>query len=59
MTSAANNVVLQPAMTDGMDACVPDLEKHVIANCWHWTPGEKPEESNELLLSWLHLRFPI
>lgn len=58
MISAANDVVLQPAMTDGMGAHVSDLEKHVIPDCWHWTPEEKPKASNELLLSWLHRRFP-
>ncbi|WP_435170357.1 alpha/beta fold hydrolase [Falsirhodobacter sp. 1013] len=58
MISAANDVVLQAAMTDGMEAYVPDLEKHVVKDCWHWTPEEKPEESNALLLSWLNRRFP-
>lgn len=45
-------------MTDGMDAYVKDLEKHVVRNCWHWTPEEKPEELNRLTLAWLQRRFP-
>lgn len=58
MVSGANDVVLRPSMTDGMDAYVPDLEKHVIQDSWHWTPEEKPEELNRLTISWLKKRFP-
>ncbi len=58
MVSAANDVVLRPSMANGMDAHVPDLEKHVVADCWHWTPEEKPEELNRLAISWLTRRFP-
>lgn len=58
MVSAANDVVLRPSMTDGMQAHVPDLEKHTVADCWHWTLEEKPEELNRLVLSWLGRRFP-
>ena len=58
MVSAANDVVLRPGMADGMDAYVTNLEKHVVADCWHWTPEEKPEELNRLTISWLRRRFP-
>lgn len=58
MVSAANDVVLRPSMADSMDAYVTDLEKHVVADCWHWTPEEKPEELNRLAISWLRRRFP-
>lgn len=58
MVSAAHDVVLRPSMADEMDAYVTDLEKHVIADCWHWTPEEKPEELNRLAISWLRRRFP-
>ena len=58
MVSAANDVVLRPSMADGMEAYVADLERHVIADCWHWTPEEKPEELNRLAISWLNRRFP-
>ena len=58
MVSAANDVVLRPSMAAGMDAHVPDLERHVLADCWHWTPEEKPEELNRLVLSWLERRYP-
>jgi len=58
MVSGAHDVVLRPSMTDKMDAHVKDLEKHVVADCWHWTPEEKPEELNRLAISWLGRRFP-
>jgi len=46
MVSAANDVVLRPSMADEMGAYVTDLEKHIVADCWHWTPEEKPQELN-------------
>ncbi|TCQ99158.1 alpha/beta hydrolase [Neorhizobium sp. JUb45] len=58
MVSAANDVVLRSSMTDGMDACVPDLEKHVVADAWHWTAEEQPDAVNRIAVSWLHKRFP-
>lgn len=58
MISAEDDVVLTPAMADGMEAHVPDLEKHVIAGCGHWTPQEKPAELNALAIGWLGRRFP-
>ena len=58
MVSAAHDVVLRPSMTAGMDDYVTDLEKHVVADCWHWTPEEKPDELNRLAISWLRRRFP-
>jgi pimeloyl-ACP methyl ester carboxylesterase len=59
MISAENDVVLRPSMTDEMDAYVPDLEKHIIADAWHWTPEEKPKEANQVILNWLQKRFPL
>lgn len=58
MISAENDAVLRSSMTDGMDAYVPDLEKEVIADAWHWAPEEKPEEANRIVLDWLEKRFP-
>lgn len=58
MISAAHDVVLRPSMTAGMDAYVKDLEKHVVADCWHWPPEEKPQEFNQLVTSWLERRLP-
>jgi pimeloyl-ACP methyl ester carboxylesterase len=58
MISAANDVVLTPAMTEGMEQWVPDLEKHVVADCGHWTQQERPGETNALIVDWLRRRFP-
>ena len=57
MISAADDVVLPPAMTQGMEKYVPDLEKHIIPACGHWTQSEKPDELNTLMIDWLKRRF--
>ncbi|MBO6635619.1 MAG: alpha/beta hydrolase, partial [Parvibaculum sp.] len=57
MISAADDIVLRPEMTIGMEQYVPDLEKHVIPDCGHWTQSEKPEELNALMVDWLKRRF--
>jgi len=57
MVMAENDVVLRPAMADGMEALVPDLEKHLIKNCGHWTQAEQPDELNQVMTSWLKRRF--
>ncbi|WP_439813780.1 alpha/beta fold hydrolase [Zavarzinia sp. CC-PAN008] len=58
MISAADDVVLPPAMTEGMEQYVPDLEKKIIPACGHWTQQEKPEETNRLMIDWLKRRYP-
>ncbi|HXH45684.1 MAG TPA: alpha/beta hydrolase [Bradyrhizobium sp.] len=58
MISGSEDVVLRPSMAEGMHAHVPDLERQVIENCWHWTPEEKPAELNRLVIAWLKRRFP-
>ncbi|HKO47621.1 MAG TPA: alpha/beta hydrolase [Polyangiaceae bacterium] len=58
MVSGAHDVVLRPNMASGMVEYVADLETHVVADCWHWTPEEKPEQLNQLTISWLRRRFP-
>lgn len=58
MVSAEHDVVLRPSMAAGMTGYVNDLERHIIADCWHWTPEEKPDELNRLTISWLRRRFP-
>ena len=59
MISGANDIVLRPSMTDDMSAHIPDLERHVVANSWHWTPEDSPSEVNKLALGWLRRRFPV
>jgi pimeloyl-ACP methyl ester carboxylesterase len=57
MISAADDIVLRPSMADGMEQYVPDLEKHIIEDCGHWTQSEKPDELNRLMVDWLKRRF--
>jgi pimeloyl-ACP methyl ester carboxylesterase len=57
MVMAENDIVLRPSMADGMEAYCPDLEKHLIKNCGHWTQAEQPDELNRVIVSWLKRRF--
>ncbi|MGN6515157.1 MAG: alpha/beta fold hydrolase [Rhizomicrobium sp.] len=57
MIMAEDDVVLSPAMADGMERFVPDLEKVLIRNCGHWTQQEHPEETNAAMIAWLKKRF--
>ena len=53
MISAADDPVLTPAMTLGMEERVPNLERVVIENCGHWTQQERPEETSAAMLAYL------
>ena len=53
------DLFLPPESAEGMEEIVPDLEKHIIANCGHWMMWEKAEEANRLMLDWLKRRFSI
>ncbi|GJL92344.1 MAG: epoxide hydrolase [Hyphococcus sp.] len=53
------DLFLPPESADGMEQLVPDLEKHVIADCGHWIMWEKPAEANALMIDWLTRRFSI
>ena len=57
MIMAEDDVVLAPAMAEGMERFVPDLEKVLIKNCGHWTQQEHPEETNRAMIDWLKRRF--
>lgn len=53
MLSAADDVFLPPATTQGMEQIVPRLERHTVPDCGHWMQQERPEAVNRLLLDWL------
>ena len=53
MISAADDPVLTPAMTVGMEERVPDLERAVIEHCGHWTQQERPAETSAAMLAYL------
>lgn len=57
MVLAENDIVLRPSLADGMENYVPDLEKHLIRNCGHWTQSEMPDELNRVMTTWLKKRF--
>jgi pimeloyl-ACP methyl ester carboxylesterase len=57
MIMAEDDVVLSPAMAEGMEAFVPDLEKVLIRHCGHWTQQEHPDELNRAMIDWLRRRF--
>ena len=59
MLTAELDAVLPPALAEGMERFVPDLETHMIAGSGHWTQQEKPAEVNARLLDWLDRRFPL
>ncbi len=54
---AENDVVLPPSSADGIEALVPNIDKHTIADCGHWTQQEKPDEFNRVLVDWLQGTF--
>jgi pimeloyl-ACP methyl ester carboxylesterase len=53
MISAADDPVLTPAMSDGMEERVPNLERVLIEECGHWTQQERPAETTAAMLTYL------
>jgi pimeloyl-ACP methyl ester carboxylesterase len=57
MIMAEKDVVLPPSAADGMEAIVPDLEKHLVRGSGHWTQQEKPDEVSRVIADWVKRRF--
>ncbi len=57
MLAAEWDPALPPALSEGMDQRIADLERHVIAGAGHWVQQEAPVEVNRLLVDWLVRRF--
>lgn len=57
MVMAENDIVLRPSLAEGMHHFVPDLEKHLVHDCGHWTQSEQPAELNRVMTDWLRRRF--
>jgi len=57
MVMAEDDIVLSPAMAEGMEQFVPDLEKKLILDCGHWTQQEHPDALNAIMIDWLQRRF--
>jgi len=49
--------VLRPELAVPMQGLVADLETVTIPRCGHWTPQERPDELNRILVDWLTRRF--
>jgi pimeloyl-ACP methyl ester carboxylesterase len=58
MISAADDPVLTPAMTAGMEERVPNLDRVVIEQCGHWTQQERPAETSAAMLAYLQKLDP-
>lgn len=58
MISGEHDVVLRLSMAARMEAHVPNLERRIIRDCWYWTPEERPDELNKLMVAWLNQRIP-
>jgi pimeloyl-ACP methyl ester carboxylesterase len=52
MVTAEWDAVLRPEMAEPMRAFVSDLEIHMIRECGHWTPQERPRELNAAMIDW-------
>ncbi|HET8931041.1 MAG TPA: alpha/beta hydrolase [Acidimicrobiales bacterium] len=50
MICAEHDPVLTPAMSEGMEERVPDLERVTVGDCGHWTQQEQPEATNAALI---------
>uniref|UniRef100_A0A665W7S5 AB hydrolase-1 domain-containing protein n=1 Tax=Echeneis naucrates TaxID=173247 RepID=A0A665W7S5_ECHNA len=53
MVTAGKDPVLLPAFSKGMENLIPNLSRGHIEECGHWIQMEKPEETNNILISWL------
>ena len=53
MLSPRDDVFLPPAFSEGMEALVPRLTRHIIEDCGHWAMWEQPEIVADRILDWL------
>ncbi|XP_066566329.1 bifunctional epoxide hydrolase 2 isoform X1 [Amia ocellicauda] len=53
MVTAANDHVLLPAFTNGMENLIEDLTRAQVEDCGHWTQVDRPAELNKILIPWL------
>ncbi len=52
MITAELDPVQTPASAEGMESLVPNLTKHLVRGCGHWTQEERPEEVNATIVDW-------
>jgi pimeloyl-ACP methyl ester carboxylesterase len=58
MISAADDPVLHPGLTGGMEQRVPKVELVTIEDCGHWTQQEQPAATTEHMLRYLRSLDP-
>jgi pimeloyl-ACP methyl ester carboxylesterase len=58
MITAELDAVLPPAMSEGMEKMIPELERHLVHGSGHWTQQEFPDEVSQTILEWRRRRFP-
>ncbi len=52
MIMAERDRVQTPASADRMESLVPNLTKHLVRDCGHWTQEERPEEVSATIIDW-------
>jgi soluble epoxide hydrolase / lipid-phosphate phosphatase len=57
MISSADDWFFMRGSTDGLEELLPQIEKHEIEDAAHSIQQEKPDEVNQLLVSWLQRNF--
>jgi len=57
LLTCGKDPVMTPNLTDGMEELAPNLTRHHIENCSHWSTEEHPEEVSNALVDWLR-KFP-
>lgn len=57
MVAADRDLFLPPALMDGMDDLIDDLQTHILEGVGHWTMWEAPDRLNPILVDWLIRRF--
>ena len=57
MITAERDPVTPPSASQGMEALIPDLERHNVETSGHWTQQERPDEVSRVILEWRGRRF--
>jgi len=57
MVTAGKDIVLSPALTEGMEKWIPNLKRAHVEEAGHWVTHEQPDQLNSILLQWLQQLF--
>jgi soluble epoxide hydrolase/lipid-phosphate phosphatase len=53
VVTAGRDPVMTPDLTQGMEELAPNLTRHHIEECSHWTQMEQPDLLSNILIDWL------